>query len=305
MKMSVDCLPCYLKQAIRVTRLNGFAENVQLAVVEEVTKLLPEMDFELTPPENSVGVYETISLVTSCTDPYSSQKKQANREALALLPRLREEVRRSRRPLEMALRLAVGGNVIDYGATHSFDLDSAFERCRTVAPVIDNISSFIQQVDLLEKGAEVLYLADNCGEIVYDSLVMEHLAFKGFHVSVAVKQAPIINDALYEDAVEIGLDTFCTIISNGTNCPGTPLSRCSAKFIDVFNKADLIISKGQGNFETLSEVNREIFFMLTVKCPVVGRHLAELTGLDHQKLPGEGEMVVYKSTTIETYQPKV
>lgn len=292
--MSVDCLPCYLQQALRVARLNEFDEKMQLAVVEEVAKLLPGMDQELTPPENSIAVYETISLVSGCSDPYYAQKKQSNREALALLPRLREEVEASRRPLETAIRFAVGSNIIDYGASHSFDLEKAFERCRTVAPVIDDISSFQQQVEALEKGAEILYLADNCGEIVYDSLLMERLAYKGLHVTVAVKQSPIINDALYDDAVEVGLDTFCTVISNGTNCPGTPLGLCSVEFLEVFNRADLIISKGQGNFETLSEVDREIFFMLTVKCSVVGRHLARLGGLDHRKLPGKGEMVVYR-----------
>jgi len=124
---------------------------------------------------------------------------------------------------------------------------------------------------------------------------MEHLAKLGLHVTVAVKQGPIINDALYDDAVEVGLDKFCTVISNGTNCPGTPLRICSKAFINVFNKADLIISKGQGNFETLSEVNREIFFMLMVKCSVVGQHLAELTGKNYGELPGKGEMVVYRS----------
>lgn len=295
MKTYVDCLPCYLKQALRVARLSGLDETRQLTVVEEVAKLLPSLNQELAPPENSIGVYETISLVTHCADPYYSQKKQSNNEALALLPRLREEVLASRRPLEMALRLAIGGNVIDYGSDLSFNLVDAFERCRTADPVVNDISAFLDKVDSLKKGAEVLYLADNCGEIVYDSLVMERLAYKGFNITVAVKHGPIINDALYEDAVEIGLDTFCTVITNGTNCPGTPLRRCSKEFLDVFRKADLIISKGQGNFETLSEVEREIFFMLTVKCSIVGRHLAMLTGTEQNIFQGNGEMVVYKS----------
>lgn len=293
MRMSVDCLPCYLQQALRVARLHGCDENLQLTVVNEVAKLLPKMDFGVTPPENSIKVYETISQMMGCKDLYYSQKKQANREALALLPRLREEIRRSQQPLETALRLAIGGNIIDYGTSTSFSLETAFERCRTMPPVIDHLPFLIQQVEALHEGSEVLYLVDNCGEIVYDSLVMERLAYKGLRVTVAVKESPIINDALYDDAVEVGLDTFCTIISNGTTCPGTPLSRCSSQFLNIFNKADLIIAKGQGNFETLSMVDRDLFFLLTVKCPVVGQHLAELSGLDHGVLLGKGEMVVY------------
>jgi uncharacterized protein with ATP-grasp and redox domains len=124
--------------------------------------------------------------------------------------------------------------------------------------------------------------------------VIEQLARQRFEVTVAVKSGPIINDALIEDAQTAGLGGFADIITNGTACPGTPLEYCSEEFRHRFEQADLVISKGQGNFETLSEVDRELFFLLTVKCKMVGKHLAELSGTDCI-LPGNGEMVVYHS----------
>lgn len=295
MKMSVECLSCFLKQAQRVAQVGGMAEKVQYEVVQEVSKLTAKMDPELSPPENSIKVYETISRITGCDDPYVLQKKQANKEAMLLLPELRREVSASPDPLETALRLCLGGNLIDLGASQSFDLAEGFERCRTASLVIDDLQILLEKVDALKKKAKVLYLADNCGEIVYDSLVMEYLVSRGLEVVVAVKKAPIINDATMEDAIEVGLDEFCTVLDNGTNCPGTPLEHCSSEFLRHFHEAALIISKGQGNFETLSETKREIFFLLTVKCQVVGRHLNRLTGVEVEKLPGNGEMVIFQN----------
>ena len=112
---------------------------------------------------------------------------------------------------------------------------------------------------------------------------------------MAVKDGPIINDALREDALAAGLDRYARIISNGSRCPGTVLADCSPEFRQVFANADLIIAKGQGNFESLSEVDREIYFLLTVKCPVAARHMAQLAGMDEARLPGKGEMAVFHS----------
>ena len=106
-------------------------------------------------------------------------------------------------------------------------------------------------------------------------------------------EAPYRNDALLADARACGIDTFASILENGTSCPGTPLDICSAELLQTFNDADIIISKGQGNFETLSEVEAEIYFLLTVKCSVVGAHLAEISGTSPQDLPGRGELVLF------------
>lgn len=301
MKTSVDCLPCYLRQALQVARICSTDIERQHAVLAAVAQLLPDLDLAETPPANAIRIYTAIAEITGCSDPYLEVKKMSNEQALQILPVLREEVRQAEHPLRAALRFATAGNIIDYGAAESFDIEAAFASCRNAIPIIDHTDRFIEEVGKLQKHAKVLYLADNCGEIVYDLLVLECLANYDLDLTVAVKSGPIINDALLEDAMRCGIGEVAAIIANGTACPGTPLPECSTEFLRNFREADLVISKGQGNFETLSEVDRQICFFLTVKCPVVGRHIAEITGTDIAYLPGRGETVVYFSGNHSKY----
>ncbi len=297
MKTSVDCLSCFMDQTLRVARISSTDETVHLAAARAVAALLPQMEMSLTPPENAVAVYATIARVAGCADPYLAIKKASNDQALAILPDLLREVQQSETPLLAVIRLAIAANIIDYGAMRSFDVEAALARARTIPFVIDASRQLFERIGRLPGKSKVLYLADNCGEIVYDSLVIRHLVELGLEVTVAVKAGPIINDALFGDAMACGLDQYARIITNGTVCPGTPLASCSAEFLQAFRGADLILSKGQGNFETLSEAVSEteadVFFLLTVKCPVVGAHLARLTGKGVGELPGQGEMVLY------------
>lgn len=293
MKTAVDCLPCFLRQSMQVARLVGCDEGEQHRVMCRVATLLPELAMDLTPPANAIRVYATIAAATGVADPYAALKSASNAAALSQVVVLRPEVRRAANPLATAMRFAIAGNIIDYGASAHFDVEAALNRSRDLPLALDHSDALIAQIAGLPSGAAILYLADNCGEIVYDSLLLELLAESGFALTVAVKSGPIINDALVEDARTAGLHRLARIISNGTACPGTPLPNCSAEFLQVFHQADLVIAKGQGNFETLSTAEREIFFLLTIKCKVVGRHLAEISGVSPNLLPGQGEMVVY------------
>jgi len=292
-KTALECLSCYLRQAMQVARLSTDDTELQLEALRSVARLTSKMDMAKTPPENSIAVYRALAEITSCPDPYAAIKKESNHDALALHSQFAEMIAKAADPLAFALRLAIGGNIIDYGAMHDFDVDVALDRCLQVSYAVDDGSLLLARLRSLQGGAKILYLADNSGEIVYDSLVIQELTEMGLDVTVAVKSAAIINDALMADACSAGIDNYATIIENGTSCPGTPLDRCSEEFLVAFTTADLILSKGQGNFETLSETEAEIFFLLTVKCPVVGAHLAEISGTTAEALPGAGELALY------------
>jgi uncharacterized protein with ATP-grasp and redox domains len=293
MKTEVDCLPCFVRQALQVARIAHCDETEQIKIVQEVAKLAADLDMEQSPPANAVLIYRTIADLSGCNDPYRELKVESNLLVEKILPDVRRQIAAAVSPWQMSIRLAIAGNSMDYGAFAEIDITKAVENAWARPLIIDHLEYLQQRLDSLKPGASVLYLADNCGEIMFDRLVMEDLAKRGFSIFIAVKDGPIINDALFEDAILAGLDNYGKIISNGSCCPGTVLSQCSAEFLQVFHSADLIISKGQGNFESLSNVDREIFFLLLVKCPVAGRHLAALSGTDVAQLPGKGEMVVF------------
>ena len=117
---------------------------------------------------------------------------------------------------------------------------------------------------------DFLYLGDNAGESVFDKLLIETINKPVFY---ATREVPVINDVIIDDAIASGLNSVAEIISSGSPAPGIILPLCSDEFLSVFQKADMIISKGQGNYEGLSDADRNIFFLLKAKCPVIAKDL--------------------------------
>jgi len=288
MRTALECLPCFLKQTLYTARLATASTEQHQRIMHAISRLLPDLDLERTPPENSMPVYETIARLSGCPDPFRRLKDESNRLALAQAPGLAAIIAQAADPLFTAFKLAIAGNIIDYGAHHDFDLDQALADSLTREPALFEYARFRED---LAAASSILYLGDNCGELVFDRLAIREL---GCRVTLAVKEKPIINDALIEDALSCGLGEHAEIIANGTACPGTPLPLCSPEFQHAFAKADLIISKGQGNFETLSETRAPIYFLLTVKCPVVAGHAAQLRGLPAERIT-TGDMLFMRT----------
>jgi len=230
---------------------------------------MADFDTALSPPENAVSLYRSIAETAGCPDPFALIKSQSTKMALGLVQTARLGMEMTADPLFAAIQLALAGNIIDYGLPHQCNHHEVIANSLEKIPAINDYEEFKHDLD---QAKIILYLADNCGELVFDGLLIARLQKP---VTLAVKEEPIINDALYEDCVPSGLEQLCRIVSNGTGCPGTPLTACSEEFLEIFRKADLIISKGQGNFETLSESGAPLYFLLTVKCEVVARLINE------------------------------
>lgn len=292
MQTTLDCLPCLFRQALRTVRLATPDEAQQKMILDHVARMLPEFTLAVSPPENASRMYRAIAALADCPDPYAGIKTDSNDFALRLLPRVREQVLAAPDPVAAAVRFAIAGNIIDYGVQHEFDATQAIAGCLARELAINDFAGFMADMSRAEN---ILYLADNCGEIVFDGLLIELLNKR---VTMAVKEKPVINDALPVDARQCKLDRLCDIIANGTDCPGTPLARCSTDFLERFNSADLIISKGQGNFETLAGVKAPIYFLLTVKCQVVARHITAAGG--RQAPVRVGDMVLVKNCGAQT-----
>lgn len=222
------------------------------------------------------------SKITGISNPYATEKKESNISTLQLYKDLRIKVLESPNPFGMALRLSIAGNIIDYGASGSFEVEPTIRRVLESDFAIDHSLELEKHI---KSSSKILYLGDNAGEIVFDKLFIEMIMHP--NLTYAVRGSNVLNDATIEDAQQVGIDLVADVISNGYDAPSTVLSECSPEFIKIYNKADLIISKGQGNFEGLmDESDPRIFFLLMVKCDVV----AEIIGVD------KGSFVVYNKT---------
>ena len=265
MKTYLDCYPCFLRQALSAARLAGADERRQKAVLDRALDALRQVELSSTPPEIADHVHRIVRQEVGSQDPYRAAKANSTRQALVLYPRMKALLADTDDPLEMAVRLSIAGNIIDLATDLQYDLLDEVRRVLAQPFAIDDSAALH---DALSRAGQVLYLADNAGETVFDRLLIEML-----HAPVlyAVKSGPILNDATRDDALAAGVDRVADIVTTGSDAPGTILGRCSEEFRRLYDKAELVIAKGQANYETLSSEDPKVFFLLQVKCPVIAR----------------------------------
>jgi len=271
MHTQLDCIPCFLRQALEAIRRLTDDPEAHTRLIRDLLRGLGELDMTDPPPVMGRQIHRLIRSLLADEDPYRPVKDQFNRHALALYPSLKRRIDESADPFDTALRLAIAGNTIDFAA-----LSDVSES--TVHDVIERALSrpLIGAADGLQRRIEsagpILYLADNAGEIVFDRLFIERLPRN--RITLAVRGRPVINDATLDDAEAAGLTGLVEVIDNGSDAPGTILEDCSPEFRRRFDRADLILAKGMGNFETLNTVSaRRIYFLLMAKCPLVAQHI--------------------------------
>ena len=287
MKIFLDCIPCFVRQALDSVRLATDDEKIHEKVVREVLRLSANLDMSQTPPVIAQKIHRLIRELIGNIDPYYEIKQSFNRLAMRVCDELKTSLEICEDPLEAAVRLAIAGNIIDLGVKASIkesDVEKILRDCLTADFENQELEEFRSAVSGAEK---ILYLTDNAGEIVFDRLLIEQLGCE--KITAAVRGGVIINDATMEDAEMVGLTDIVEVIDNGSDAPGTILETCSQAFLDRFADADLIIAKGQGNYETLSDVNKNIFFILKAKCSVIARDL----GCE------VGEMILTKNITFD------
>ncbi|ETR69280.1 MAG: hypothetical protein OMM_04031 [Candidatus Magnetoglobus multicellularis str. Araruama] len=278
----LECMPCFLQQALKCCALLKLPPETTKQVVDQVAIRIPHLSIEKSPPWNSRLIYDDIQTITGVKDPFLAIKKQSNLQALKLYDMAKKQIYESPDPIQMAIRIAAAGNVIDYGTYRTIpEITTAFKDSLNHSFSVFQYTLFAQQL----KGAKkILYLADNAGEIVFDRLLIETIQKP---VVLAVRGLPIINDALRQDAIDVGIDRIVTLIDNGTGYPGTVLEECSEPFRNAFESADLIISKGQGNFETLCNVDAPICMIFMMKCPQVVQHVQSMFAPDPPARQGQ------------------
>ena len=268
-------MPCFLRQALEAARFVSDDPLFHEKIVRSVLQDAATMNLAMSPPAVAQQLHRRIRKTSGNADPYRELKRGFNDMALKLLPEIEEQVRAATDPFAAAVRYAIAGNVIDLGAKGSLSEAEVFQSIdRALSdPFVGEVETLRNAIDRAER---ILYLTDNAGEIVFDRLLIDRLPTE--RVTVAVKGHPVLNDATMQDAIQAGLTDRVTVIDNGSDAPGTILDDTSEAFRKLFNAADVIISKGQGNFETLSDATGNIFFLFKVKCPVIAHQCGHAVG---------------------------
>lgn len=275
MRTYLDCYPCFLTQALRAARAVGAAEGVQRRLLLEVMSLLAGLEEEVPPPVIGRAVHRHLRELLSSEDPYRELKASATRRALELLPALRRRIERTGRPFAAAVALSAAANTIDLAVDEGYrqqELEQRLEAAFNQALPGEAVGRLEQAVAAAER---IVFLADNAGELVLDRPLLELLGRE--KTTVVVRGGPAINDAVRADAEAAGLEGFA-LADTGDDAPGVIPADAGAELRALLAGADLVIAKGQGNFEGLSGEKLPLFFLLKAKCPVIARHIGCAVG---------------------------
>ena len=280
MKMHDKCLPCVINQVIKVANITGVDTKDEL--LREVFAYLSKMDFETTTPEIIGVIFDMIKRHTNNPDPYKEIRNHYNTLFLKLLPEFEKKIEQAENTFQLAMRYAIVGNIIDFNPIHNTlleDIYDCFENMEHLELAIDESQTLME--DILNAKI-LLYLGDNCGEICMDKILLKKIKELNPKVELlfGVRGEPVVNDSIAEDAYTVGIDDYAEVIDNGDGSLGTVLNRTSPEFKEVYNKADVVIAKGQANYECLSEENKNIYFLLMTKCDVIANDI----GVEEKKM---------------------
>jgi len=272
------CVECIINQSKRVALAIHADEKLSLAITQAVEAMAPSFSFNESPPEVAAAVYEKMAKIAGKEDLYDEVKKLSTLKAQEFVPYLEKEIQNSNEPLLTATKVAVAGNVIDLAAEYAFDLNEELDKIFHTAFAVND---FALLQDKLSKASTLLYIADNAGEHIFDRIYIQTILalYPKINVSYMTRGNAIINDVTYEEALDAGFKELCELVSSGVNTPGFVYDRANKASQTLFDESDLIITKGMGNYECLSDVKREnLFFLLKVKCNVVANSIGKEVG---------------------------
>ena len=266
MKSEPDCIICLFQQALNTARAVSADPEIQLRILKRMAECVATISLDQTPARLSQAVYRIVSELTGNPDPYARQKQETNRLALALVPTIRAVITEAADPLEAALHAAVAGNIIDLGIGQAFDITKDILELMRRPFAVTALEAFRKE---LGAGRRLLILGDNAGEIVFDSLLVEQVLKTGAEVTYTVKSGPVINDAMMADAVMVGMTRLVPVIETGADDIGVDWDNVSVEFLRAVKRADIILGKGHGNFETCHHRPGNYYFLLKAKCEMV------------------------------------
>lgn len=269
MKINEKCLPCLINQVVKVANITNCSNRDDL--YHQVFEQLSKIDFNKSNPEIIGMIFELVKKHLNNEDPYQEIRQYYNNLFLQSYDDFDKKIN----SFKTAIKYAIIGNIIDFSPINNQEItkiDDWFDNIDNLSLTIDHVDKLINDI---KKAKIILYLGDNCGEICLDKLLLKRIKQlnPSLKIYFGVRGKPVVNDSIESDAYEVGIDEYASIISNGDNSLGTILSRTSAQFNQIYQNCDFVIAKGQANFESLSEENKKIYFLLMVKCDVIAKYI--------------------------------
>lgn len=269
------CVPCIIKQAYNSASL--FADGnkeLQLQIIKEVCAEAVKINGNCSAPKFSKKMQSIVEKYYGKENPYQKVKEENLRKAEKYNMFLKMMIEGSCDQLDTAMRAAIIGNVIDFAANPDFDIEYEINR---IASNNINLSVLPEFREDYYKAKTILYIGDNYEEALFDKFLINELLPK--KVVFAVRSKPVMNDITLEDAKHLEIDKLCKVIESGSTIAGTYLNECTKDFLEIYREADLVISKGQGNYESLLNETRPIYFLFKVKCDVISTRCGFKKGL--------------------------
>lgn len=264
MELLIDCIPCLLRQSLEAARIATDKAGIHNKIMKETIKLLSDYDKYKNSPQLAKEIHKLVKNETGSPDPYLQVKQRDLQAAKDLYPFLKEFLQSKENSIYWALKVAATGNNLDAAVYSDLELEKCVNIELEKEFTLCDLDIFTEK---LHRAERILIIGDNTGETMFDRVMVE--SFPDAIITYGVRNEPIINDVTEKEAVESGLNMVARVISTGCGTPGTILADCSDEFIDIYNKSDIIISKGQGNFEGLSGEKGNLFFLLKAKCPAI------------------------------------
>jgi hypothetical protein len=272
MKTSYKCINCFFRQIETATSLVPLNKRKKEKIYYLLTKKLLKFDFNQPPVVFGRIIYRTISKISGVEDIFAKEKLKIEDFFNRRISYLEKILEKATDSLYTAAKLSCLGNTVDFGAGKFPNLKKIMSEAKYIRFKINHFNIFKNK---LKDAKNILFIADNCGEVFFDRLFMEAILNYNPKTNIfyATRSSPIINDVLISDAKKAGIDKFAKIISSGCDFPGLILSKTSTYFRKIWKESDLVISKGQGNFESLQS-NKKIFYIFKIKCVTVSEHLS-------------------------------
>lgn len=274
MKLNLECISCNINQVIKITEILEINPIKREQIMREVLKYLHTASYNQSNPELIKGTWDIIIESINNKNPYKSIKEKYNSLLLTIENKIEKSIGTSNNELLKAIKISTIGNIIDFASNHNFDEDIIMKRIENIDNEIISKDHSSKLIELLLNSKTLLFIGDNCGEIVLDKILLRTIKKYNPNIDIfyGVRGTPILNDVTTEDAKDVKIDDYAQIISNEDGSLGTVINKVGGQFKKIFNESDVVISKGQGNFESLSDVSKKnLFFMFLVKCKAVGR----------------------------------